>query len=147
MSVTRYLGGEPAEVLAASHTVDPAYDPSGRTDRGTEAHLALASGAIARITCDMAAPYRFGIIPPLPEINVVVVGEKGEVMLTNFVMPTLWHSIQVRTDVGEGGHVRSRTEKVYEAGRGEAWWSTYVWSCAQRRGHLWLALAQISIPA
>jgi predicted dehydrogenase len=121
MSVTRYLGGEPTEVLAASHNVDPAFDPTRGTDRGTEAHLALASGATARITCDMAVAWRFGFVPPLPRPNLVVTGEKGEVALDNFLMPTLWHMIRVRTN--EGGVARTRTEKVYEAGRGKAWWS------------------------
>jgi hypothetical protein len=125
MSVTRYLGGEPTEVLAASHIVDPVFDPSRRSDRGTDAHLTLASGATARITCDMTRPLRFGLIPFLPKLNVVVAGEKGEIALTNFVMPTMWHSIQVQ--INEGGLVQKRVEKVYEAGRGEAWWSTCVW--------------------
>jgi hypothetical protein len=51
LCVTRYLGGEPTEVLAASHV-----ERGPRVDRATDVHLALASGATARLACDLEFP-------------------------------------------------------------------------------------------
>jgi hypothetical protein len=117
LCVTRYLGGEPTEVLAASHIP---FSPN--VDRTAEVHLALADGATARLDCDLAIPARLGVVPAMPQFTVVATGEKGSVTLTNYMMPTLWHSIVVKTNDG-----KTRTEKAYtHAGKGEAWWSTYV---------------------
>jgi hypothetical protein len=122
MSVTRYLAGEPTEVLSATHIIDPKLSSSKLIDRGTDAHLTLANGATARINCDLSVPPRFGFIPRMFDMRVVATCEKGEVEIFNFVMPTIWHWIEVRTN--EDGKVKKRTEKVYKGERGEVWWST-----------------------
>jgi hypothetical protein len=118
MSVIRYLGGAPTEVLSATHTLRSAL-----VDRRTDAHLALASGATAKLTCDLAVPLTYGVLPGMPSILAVVKGERGEASLLNFLMPTIYHTLSVtKTD---GGSSQKRTEKVYVAdGRGEPSWTT-----------------------
>jgi hypothetical protein len=51
-----------------------------------------------------------------------VEGDKGSVEMSNFIMPTLLHTITVKLKDG-----KTSTEKVYKAkdGGGEEWWTTY----------------------
>jgi predicted dehydrogenase len=133
LCVTRYLGGEPTEVLAASHV-----ERGPRVDRATDVHLALASGATARLACDLEFPAAFaGVVPHLPDWSVAATCEGGSVALTNFLMPVHWHSIVVTKADGT-----VRTEKAYTgAGKGEAWWSTCgIWFLrlgSERRADCW----------
>lgn len=86
--------------------------------------MAFPNSVLADITCDLKLPSWLGVIPPIPKFSVVVRLEGGEITLTNFVMPTLWHSIRVTPKQG-----KARTEKAYTFSsgslKGEDWWSTY----------------------
>lgn len=77
----------------------------------------------------MGKPWRYGIVPHPPQVRAIVKCDGGDVELYNFVLPTLYHSLTVRTRSGEG--YKTRVEKVYTfsqgkmRGKGEAWWLTY----------------------
>jgi hypothetical protein len=62
----------------------------------------------------------------MPRLGVVVECEGGRVELNNYVLPTIYHSVNVCTRDG-----KSRVEKVYTFGdagvdaKGEDWWMTH----------------------
>lgn len=85
----------------------------------------------AEITSDFQLPPwgPFRLIPQAPQPWAVVRLEGGDITITNFVMPTLWHTIHV-TPKTKGA--KARSEKVYTfpgsvtgGGKGEPWWTTY----------------------
>lgn len=90
-------------------------------DRQATATLALRNGATASLDVDLSAPAKYGVLPNFT-LNFKVEGENGSVEMSNFIMPTLLHSITVKLKDG-----KSRTEKVYKPkdGEGEDWWTTY----------------------
>ncbi|GLB41844.1 putative oxidoreductase family, NAD-binding Rossmann fold [Lyophyllum shimeji] len=127
----QYLSSSnPVSVLSATHAlhVPPSApkDFKPTVDRGTTASLALPNNATASLKADLSMPFRFGLIPPMPQVRGTVTCEGGEIELFNFVMPTLYHSLKVTPKQG-----KARVEKVYSfadakmEGKGEAWWTTY----------------------
>ena len=76
---------------------------------------------------DLNAPLTFGFIPKLPSFTLEVQCEGGSLELTNFALPTLFHSIIVK----KTGKKETRSETVHTfadaklEGKGEAWWLTY----------------------
>ncbi|TFK39890.1 hypothetical protein BDQ12DRAFT_734614 [Crucibulum laeve] len=136
LNCIRYLSGSnPVEVLSASYEgykpPSAPLDFTPNVDRRTTATLSLPNNVIATLTCDLGIPYRYGIIPNMPQINAIVRCEGGDIELFNFVMPTLYHSITVQSKDGTGG-VKTRTEKVYKFAElqepdmnDEEWWTTY----------------------
>jgi predicted dehydrogenase len=93
--VLRFLAGqEPAEVTAARARLS-----SPGVDRWMQAELRFPDGATGRITCSLFSS-------SLLRIGARVVGERGELRVTNPVAPHLWHRLAVRTAAGR------RAEKV-----------------------------------
>lgn len=87
-----------------------------------EATLALPGDATASLRCDMGCPNKYGFIPdPFPPKFVVrAEGELGSVELVNFVLPSIYHSITVKSN-GRG----ERLEKAYKGHKGSEWWLSY----------------------
>ncbi|KII96205.1 hypothetical protein PLICRDRAFT_241926 [Plicaturopsis crispa FD-325 SS-3] len=124
LNAVRYLtSSAPTEVLT---TVVQPHPPAPAVDTALDVTLAFPNSATALLTMDYALPWKW--IPRFPQIYVKVKCEAGEVDLSNFVMPTLYHSLRV-VSTDERGKKRERVEKVYTfgdgAGKGEAWWTTY----------------------
>jgi len=65
----------------------------------------------------------------MPDLKLTVRCENGEVEMNNFVLPTFYHWIRVRTkDISGKGEVKERMENAYKFGdgtKGEEWWTTY----------------------
>ncbi|KAH9850378.1 NAD-P-binding protein [Lenzites betulinus] len=126
VAVIRLLTGNdkgPAlEVTSAVATGHPS-DPE-RIDRAMHATYALPDSATAESVVDFSRPGwgPFGLIPGLPDVNVIVSLEGGEVTLMNHPVPSVYHSINVKPKKGP-----ARTEKAYTFadGRGDKSWSTY----------------------
>lgn len=128
----RYLfGANPLEVLSATADTMPTSDGSpSKIDAGTTATFAFPGDATGTATCHMRVPPTLGIIPALPSMPLSVTCEKGELKVFNFVMPTLYHWIEVSVKDGKGGKaIKKRVEKVYKplnpGVKGEEWWTTY----------------------
>lgn len=156
MNVLLYFAGT-SPVCVTSATADvfvprsprPSSDAdAGLVDAGMHATLLFPHDVTASLTTHLGAPPRLGFMPIVPEMSVVVTGERGEMELFNHVMPSVYHSITVRNYVtGE-----KRVERVYKPreGRGEEWWSTCVYTCFLRK---WEVLnctdgeTQVSLPA
>jgi len=126
MSCVRYLAGtEPSSVISATADLLPA---DTRIDTGTTAVLAFPNDVTAEIMCHSLMPGwgPLGLLPRFPAVNVEARCEGGVVSLSNFVVPHIWHSINVTMSGGQ-----KRVEKVYTykdgKEKGEAWWSTYRW--------------------
>lgn len=123
----RYLSSSnPTSVLSASHEL---HGGTTKVDRATEATLALPSSVIATLHCDLGMPPIMKCIPRFPQASAVIKCEGGEVEMSNFLMPILYHSITVRTRETKGKGMKTRVEKVYKypegTGKGEEWWTTY----------------------
>lgn len=125
MSCVRYLAGtEPSSVISATADLLPA---DTRIDTGTTAVLAFPNDVTAEIMCHSLMPGwgPLGLLPRFPDVNVEARCEGGVVSLSNFVVPHIWHSINVTMSGGQ-----KRVEKVYTykdgKEKGEAWWSTCV---------------------
>jgi len=136
LNCIRYLSSSnPTSVLAASHVpFIPPSSPSSfkpQVDRGTTASLALPNDVTASLKADLSMPFRFGIIPPMPQLGTTVTCDGGEIEIYNYVLPTLYHSIKVTTKGANNKGGETRIEKVYSfadgkmEGKGEAWWTTY----------------------
>ncbi|KAJ6514886.1 NAD(P)-binding protein [Mycena vitilis] len=114
-SMRYFAGAEPTSVVSVEHAVGPP-----KVDRKTTATFALAGGITSTIYCDLIVPLKFGLIPSMPDINAVIKCEQGEIQLSNYVMPTLYHSITVKNGK------KSRVEKAYTFPElGQPWWTTY----------------------
>ncbi|KAK7682736.1 hypothetical protein QCA50_014119 [Cerrena zonata] len=132
LNCTRFLtGSEPISVLSAS--VQGA-DKDPRVDQTTTASLSFPEDVTATFTCSLGLPPRFGFIPhSLPKNEFKVIGEKGELFCTFWIIPTFYHYIEVTTK--DGDTMKKRIEKVYrpqdvESGMmrnwmGGEWWTTY----------------------
>lgn len=100
-------------------------------DRAMQVNLVFDSTdkpkVLAEISYDLAKPWRFGLIPMLPETEVKAICEGGEVIMSNFPGPHILHNITV----AETGKPK-RTEQFYKPtgadAVGEDWWSRRVFS-------------------
>ncbi|KAF8906208.1 hypothetical protein CPB84DRAFT_1770236 [Gymnopilus junonius] len=124
-SIRYFSSSNPTSVVEATYEAfepkSPPPDYVKNVDRRMEVKLELGDiTAIAR--CDFALPNLFGIIPRFPQINLKVQGDKGSLEMFNFILPTIYHSITVKTQGGS-----KRVERVYKAkeGKGEDWWTTW----------------------
>lgn len=131
MNVLRFLAGaDPTSVLSATqlNVPKPVRDSPQLVDEGMAATLAFPDDVTGSLSVNLREPFLYGIIPRFPKVHVSVQCENGEIRVFNFVMPTLYHYIEVKTK-DKGG--KTRTEKVYkptEAGfKGEEWWLTWVY--------------------
>ncbi|KAJ7588040.1 hypothetical protein C8J56DRAFT_940760 [Mycena floridula] len=133
MSCLRYLASSnPTSVISASAEVSiPTGSPKdfkANIDRRTIATLEFPNNITGDLTCDLAMPLRFGIIPQFPQISAKIELEGGTILVYNFVMPVLYHYISI---VNKGDKKKSRVEKVFTfadakvEGKGESWWLTY----------------------
>jgi predicted dehydrogenase len=93
--LARFLGGEEPEVLSATAKLQ-----TPEVDRAMDAELRFASGHTGRVHCSMWSS-------TLLRISARVVGEHGELRVSNPVMPQLWHKLVV---IGAGGE--RRVERV-----------------------------------
>lgn len=131
LNCLRFLtSSEPTSVITAS-AVPHAKD--SRVDVGVVASLSFPNDILGSIACNLAVPPLLGFIPrTLPKTNCRIVGEKGEIFINGWVVPTVYHYIEVVTN--DGKTKEKRTEKIYnprsvESGpvkewKGEDWWST-----------------------
>ena len=129
----RFLtSSEPTSVISASSIPHP---KDSRVDLGMTASLAFPNDIIGSVSTHMAVPPLFGFIPrTLPKTDCKVGGEKGEIFVNGWVIPTFYHYIEV--NVKDGGRTKKRIEKVYEprdvkAGpvkewKGDTWWTRFV---------------------
>ncbi|KAJ7766203.1 NAD(P)-binding protein [Mycena metata] len=116
VSSMRYFTGQnPTQVLSAKHEL-----ANPQIDRRTEATFALPGSITSTIVCDLGMPWKFKLIPSMPDLNAVITCEKGDIKVTNYIAPTAYHSITVTA----GG--KRRVEKAYTfPDLGEPWWTTY----------------------
>ncbi|MGW1160289.1 Gfo/Idh/MocA family protein [Streptomyces sp. NPDC002519] len=98
--VARLLGGDPSVTSARMMTLR--RDP--RIDRAMSAELAFPSGATGRVRASMWSRR-------VVSIRARAVGTDGELNVTNFVMPQLYHRMTIRAPRSSGGHV-VRRERV-----------------------------------
>ena len=135
MNVLRYLSGEnPTSVLSATPTVyiPPGSPPSfeSKVDRAMTATLAFPNDITGTIVTDLDLPLTLGFIPKIPWASVEVECEGGIIQVTNFVLPTLYHSVKIIKKSGKKKK-ESRSETIYTfadaklEGKGEAWWLTH----------------------
>ncbi|MCF3131404.1 Gfo/Idh/MocA family protein [Streptomyces olivochromogenes] len=96
--VTRLLaGGDPAVTAARMRTLRK--DP--RIDRAMSAELAFPEGVTGRVRASMWSRR-------VLSIRARAVGTDGELDVTNFVMPQLYHRLTIRTPREAGGRVVRR---------------------------------------
>ncbi|EGN98488.1 hypothetical protein SERLA73DRAFT_183526 [Serpula lacrymans var. lacrymans S7.3] len=146
LSCLRYLtSANPISVNDAKATV---YRRNTLIDTGMAVNLTFPSASpsssppesqpeepvTATLVADFATPWILGVLPRMPRIFVLAECEQGSVEMFNFVMPVIYHYIQIRPLQG-----KARTEKVYSfrtathkgtsedqnEKKGEEWWSTY----------------------
>jgi predicted dehydrogenase len=97
----RFLAGqEPSEVTGARARL-----ASPDVDRWMQAELRFPDGATGRITCSLFSA-------TLLRIAARVVGERGELRVTNPVAPHLWHRLVVKTPAGRRAE-RVRGDSTY----------------------------------
>nr|GAT50980.1 predicted protein [Mycena chlorophos] len=125
-AMRHFSGQEPTSVTSATHQLvtkalaGPGVTDFERVDKSADVTFALSGGAVGTISCDLDMPARLGLIPKLPDLNATITGDKGEIKVVNYIMPTLYHSITVKSNGKE------RVEKVYKfPNLGEPWWTTY----------------------
>ena len=131
MSCIRYMtSAEPVTVTSAKPATFMGKTRSApNVDEGMTAEVTFPNDATGTVFCHLRNPPSFWFIPKMPEFFLSVKCEGGELKMNNFVMPTLYHYIEVSVKTGKDGKGRkSRVEKVYkpiEAGiKGEEWWTT-----------------------
>lgn len=90
-------------------------------DRAVDVVFAFPNDITAEIGCDLQLPLYFGFIPQWPLNYIEVQLEGGEVSLSNFPAPYIFHSITVKP---KSGKKRTEVAYKYEDGRGEEWWTT-----------------------
>jgi predicted dehydrogenase len=124
VSYSRWLSGsEPIVKSAQAETLPGKPD----VDRAMVADLVFRSSKgeeiDAQIACDLARPWRFGILPHLPEFWAKVVCERGEVTLMTFPAPTITHSLTILE--------KEKPKRIEYCHRfpgsqpiGEEWWTT-----------------------
>ncbi|KAF8328897.1 uncharacterized protein EI90DRAFT_3146096 [Cantharellus anzutake] len=126
--------------LGGGATMDLGYRPNrhlhdARVDRSLRAIFDMSNDVTSSIYCDFSMPKRsilgplpfFRWLPRLPTFTVNVLGDEGEIHINNFLVPTVYHSITI-TKGKETETIKAYTgEKLPDAPKGEAWWSTYRW--------------------
>ena len=129
LSASRYLSGaDPTKVISAKSDVHPKVP---QIDTATIATLAFptlggstetgpADGLTATLNVNFGLPSRLGFLPRWPNVSVRVTGTRGTAELNNFVGPSFYHYITVKSSEQEGGWMRKRTEKRY----GNLGWTT-----------------------
>ncbi|KAJ7588012.1 hypothetical protein C8J56DRAFT_940725 [Mycena floridula] len=121
MSCLRYLASSnPTSVISASAEVSiPKGSPKdfkANIDCRTIATLKFPNNITGNLTCDLAMPLHFRIIP------------SRMILVYNFVMPVIYHYISI---VNKSDKKKSHVEKVFTfadakvEGKGESWWLTY----------------------
>ncbi|MCU1277215.1 MAG: oxidoreductase [bacterium] len=99
--LARFLGGEEPDVVSAAAKLR-----TPDVDRAMHAELRFPSGHTGSVHCSMWSS-------TLLRIFARVVGEHGELRISNPVMPQLWHKLVVRN--GEGKRVERFTKRpTYE---------------------------------
>ena len=93
------------------------------------ATFSFPGDATGTIACHLREPPLLGFIPRFPSILLTVTCENGKMKLYNFVMPSIYHYIEVTTKTGpQGKSSKKRVEKVYKPTqpdvKGEEWWVT-----------------------
>jgi len=99
------------KVINATSSAVP-NDP--KVDMSTRAVYQFDGDLVGSLYVDMAHPPIWGIFPHFPRVVLKVTCERGEVEFTNFIGPSILHTISVK----EGN--KKRTVKDYGNG-----WSTY----------------------
>lgn len=112
MSFARYLASaDPIRVVSATADTNSKFP---KIDVGASAKLVFPGEGGREVEARIDSHFRlpgwgpFGLIPRLLVVFGRVVCEEGEVELTNFVFPWLYHSLTIK---GKDG--KKRTEKVY----------------------------------
>ncbi|EIN09608.1 NAD(P)-binding protein [Punctularia strigosozonata HHB-11173 SS5] len=122
-AVRFFASNNPVSVLSAeAHVIPPAAD---LVDKGMSATLAFPNDVAASIRCHFGMPPAYGFIPRMPVLSLKAECEGGELTLSNFVLPTLWHSITVSKREGRGRVTRTEKAYTFKDGIGEPWWTTY----------------------
>ncbi|KIM80136.1 hypothetical protein PILCRDRAFT_9704 [Piloderma croceum F 1598] len=132
VSVIRLLArSAPTSVITATSTIYPSPSSTDQlVDLSTKATLSFPNDMSATLYCDFTQPWRgpFKLIPSMPDLKLTVRCENGQVEMNNFVLPTFYHWIRVRTKDSGQGEVKERVENAYKFGdgtKGERWWTTY----------------------
>ena len=101
VNMARFFGGEEPEVTSATAKLR-----TPNVDRAMRAELRFPSGHTGTVHCSMWSS-------TLLRIFARVVGESGELRVTNPVMPQLWHKLVVKKN-GEGRVERVSKRPTYE---------------------------------
>jgi len=101
VNMARFFGGEEPEVTSATAKLR-----TPDVDRAMRAELRFPSGHTGTVHCSMWSS-------TLLRIFARVVGESGELRVTNPVMPQLWHKLVVKKN-GEGRVERVSKRPTYE---------------------------------
>ncbi|KAJ3511035.1 hypothetical protein NLJ89_g4333 [Agrocybe chaxingu] len=124
LEILRFLtSSDPISVESAS--CEATWPGLENLDTLVTSTLSFANGITADITCNINTPFTLGFIPNF-DFSVHIECERGTIKMSNFMVPSLFHSITVKET---GGH--SRTEKAFrftdgdEPSRGEEWWTTF----------------------
>lgn len=127
------FGADPLSVISATplEVVATQDGSTPNVDAGMTATFAFPGDATATIGVYLREPLRFGFIPRMPSISLTATCENGEMKIFNYVMPSVYHYIEVTTKSGpQGKTIKKRVEKVYKPldanAKGEEWWLTLV---------------------
>ncbi|KIM21612.1 hypothetical protein M408DRAFT_333358 [Serendipita vermifera MAFF 305830] len=125
VSYCRWLNeSEPTVAFAKAETLPG----NPKVDRAMKVNLIFDSPGqpqvLAEINYDLARPWRFGLIPYIPQTGIKAICENGVAIIDNFPGPHLFHTITI----AENGKPKA-TEKCYKFTEpnavGEEWWPTY----------------------
>lgn len=137
ISIMRFLiGAEPTAVLAASHE-PPFFPVDAKIDQRVTAALSFPNDITASLNVNLSRGFYCGVIPRPPNIRAIIKCMEGELELTNFIFPSVYHNIYVRPK-GKA----ARTEKAYtfrDCGvdaKGEDWWTTFRYQLEAFVDHL-----------
>ncbi|KZT02244.1 NAD-binding protein [Laetiporus sulphureus 93-53] len=103
---------------------DPNADTS-KIDLRTTATLAFPSDITSSVDADWHKPRYgpFGLLMGMPEASLTCVMEGGEVRLSNYVFPNIWHSLSVTP---KGGKKQMEYAYAFEGSpKEQQYWSTY----------------------
>lgn len=125
MSAVRFLtDAEPISVISATAEVAP---NDARIDHSMHATLQFPSDVLVEASTNFGLPNwgPWKLIPSWPKVHVTAHCERGDVWLYNFVQPTFYHHLRVKTRNPDGTET-TRTEKVYvgKDGLGVESWTT-----------------------
>ncbi|KAG8836217.1 hypothetical protein FRC17_008953 [Serendipita sp. 399] len=127
MSFARWLAGSEPTVELAKPDLFPERP---QVDRAMTADLIFRPSSQpttpvhAKIYCDLAQPWKWGIIPNLPELTVKATCERGTITIDGFVIPTIRHSITI-AEMNQPKRSETCHQFVGDGAIGEEWWTTY----------------------